>query len=364
MVQMLNRRALNRALLARQLLLERTDMPVYNAIEHLAGMQSQVPNPPYFGLWSRLRDFQPDDLSALILSRRVVRISLMRSTIHLVTDQDCLTFRPMLQPVMDRGLQGSYGRQLRGVDLDEIAETGRMLVEEHPRTFAELGKLLQLQWPDHDAAALANAVRNKVPLVQIPPRGLWGKSGSATHTTVEAWLGQSLIASVTPDAMILRYLAAFGPATVQDMQTWSGLTKLREAVDRLLPHLLTFQNEEGHILYDLPDAPRPSADTQAPVRFLGEFDNMLLSYADRSRIMADEYRTRVFTDNGIIRSTILIDGFVQGLWKIESKKKQAVLTIEPFAPLDVDIRQALMEEGTRLLSFTAPDTTFREIQGI
>jgi len=364
MVQVFDRRALNRALLARQLLLVRADIPVYDAIHHLAGMQSQVPIPPYFGLWTRIRDFQPDELSSLIMSRRVIRIGLMRSTIHLVTDQDALSFRPLLQSVMDRGLQGSYGRQLQGADLEEIAEAGRSLVETHPRTFAEIGKLLQAQWPDRDATALANAVRNKVPLVQIPPRGLWGKSGSAMHTSLEAWLGQPLISTMTLDVMILRYLAAFGPARVQDIQTWSGLTKLQETVDRLLPHLLTFQDEAGHVLYDVPRAPRPAADTHAPVRFLGEFDNMLLSYADRSRIIADEYRTRVFTDNGIIRSTVLIDGFVQGLWRIESKKKYAVLTIEPFIPLEADVAQALKEEGMRLLAFAAPDAVFREIQGI
>ncbi|WP_152393573.1 winged helix DNA-binding domain-containing protein [Paenibacillus guangzhouensis] len=363
-MQVLHRRALNRALLARQLLLERSTMSAYEAIEHLAGMQSQVPSPPYFGLWSRLRDFHPEDLSSLISSRRVVRMGLMRSTIHLVTDQDSLAFRPVLQPMMDRGLQGSFGRQLMGADLDEIAEVGRHLVEEQPRTLAELGKVLQTYyWPDHDAAALANAVRNKVPLVQVPPRGLWGKSGSAKHTSVESWLHQPLAASTEPDAMILRYLAAFGPASVKDMQIWSGLTKLREAVSRL-EQLITFEDEHGNVLYDLPGAPRPAPDIQVPVRFLGEFDNMLLSYADRSRIMSDEYRTRVFTDNGIIRSTLLIDGFVQGVWRLECKKKHAILAIEPFIPITADIKTALMDEGAKLLSFAARDAAFREIQGI
>jgi len=362
-MQVLHRRALNRALLARQLLLERSTMSAYEAIEHLAGMQSQVPNPPYFGLWSRLRDFEPEELSSLISSRRVVRMGLMRSTIHLVTAQDSLAFRPVLQPIMDRGLQGSFGRQLMGVDLDEIAKVGRHLVEEQPRTFAELGKILQTRWPDHDASALANAVRNKVPLVQVPPRGLWGKSGSAKHTSVESWLHQPLAASREPDAMILRYLAAFGPASVKDMQTWSGLTMLQAAVSRL-EQLITFEDEQGNVLYDLPGAPRPEPDIQVPVRFLGEFDNMLLSYADRSRILSDEYRTRVFTDNGIIRSTLLIDGFVQGVWRLECKKNHAILAIEPFIPVAADMKTALMEEGAKLLAFAARDADFREIQGI
>ncbi|MDF2714574.1 MAG: hypothetical protein K0R28_1499 [Paenibacillus sp.] len=358
----LGTRALNRALLARQLLLRRANMTVSDALGHLAGLQAQAPNPPYIGLWTRLESFRHEDLSDLIVNRQAVRIALMRSTIHLVTARDCLAFRPVLQPFMERVLIGSYGKRLAGLDIAAIAVAGRALVEERPRTFSELGKLLLEQWPDRDPSALANAVRNFVPLVQIPPRGIWGSSGQAAHTSAEAWLGSPLSSASLPDEMILRYLAAFGPATVKDIQVWSGLTRLSEAVDRLRPRLRTFIDRNGSELLDLPAAPLPDPDTPVPVRFLSEFDNVLLSYDDRTRIIADEHRPLVFTENGIIRATILVDGFVNGLWTIERKRKAAELIIRPFGPLSEEAHDALLEEGARLLEFAAADSVTREIR--
>jgi hypothetical protein len=337
-------------------------MTVSDALGHLAGLQAQAPNPPYIGLWTRLESFRHEDLSDLIVNRQAVRIALMRSTIHLVTARDCLAFRPVLQPFMERVLIGSYGKRLAGLDIAAIAVAGRALVEERPRTFSELGKLLLEQWPDRDPSALANAVRNFVPLVQIPPRGIWGSSGQAAHTSAEAWLGSPLSSASLPDEMILRYLAAFGPATVKDIQVWSGLTRLSEAVDRLRPRLRTFIDRNGSELLDLPAAPLPDPDTPVPVRFLSEFDNVLLSYDDRTRIIADEHRPLVFTENGIIRATILVDGFVNGLWTIERKRKAAELIIRPFGPLSEEAHDALLEEGARLLEFAAADSVTREIR--
>ncbi|TMV48468.1 winged helix DNA-binding domain-containing protein [Paenibacillus mesophilus] len=358
----LGTRALNRALLARQLLLRRASMSAYDALEHLAGFQAQAPTPPYIGLWTRLESFRHEELSDLIVNRQAVRIALMRSTIHLVTARDCVGFRPVLQPLLERALIGSYGKRLAGLDIAALAAAGRTLVEERPRTFSELGRLLQEQWPDRDPSALANAVRNFVPLVQIPPRGIWGSSGQAAHTSAEAWLGTPLSSDTLPDEMILRYLAAFGPATVKDMQVWSGLTRLSEAVDRLRPQLRTFIDRIGNELFDLPDAPLPDPDAPVPVRFLSEFDNMLLSHDDRTRIIADEHRPLVFTENGIIRATILVDGFVNGLWTIERKRKAADLIIRPFGPLSEEASDALLEEGARLLEFAAADSVTREIR--
>ncbi|MDF2963322.1 MAG: hypothetical protein K0S39_5057 [Paenibacillus sp.] len=297
----LGRQTLNRALLERQLLLRRAKLSALDAIEHLVGLQAQAPNPPYIGLWTRLAEFSHDELAQLLHDRQAVRIALMRSTLHLVSARDCLALRPAVQPVLDRGLKGTYGKRLAGVDIEALAAAGRALVEEQPRTFHELGKLLAERWPDRDPAALAAAVRTCVPLVQVPPRGIWGSSGQAAHTSAEAWLSQPLDAAPSPVAMILRYLGAFGPATVSDMQVWSGLTRLREVIDRLRPRLRTYRDEQGNELFDLPDAPMPDPDTPAPPRFLAEYDNMLLSYTDRTRIMAEKYRPLVFTDNGIIR---------------------------------------------------------------
>jgi len=358
----LGRRALNRALLARQLLLRRAQLPAFDAIKRLVGLQAQAPNPPYAGLWTRLDGFHPDELSRLITERRTVRIALMRGTIHLVTARDCLTLRPVLQPVLDRGLNAIFGARIAGVDTTALVAAGRALAEERPRTYAELGALLRERWPDHDAAALANAVRALAPLVQIPPRGLWGASGPAAHTTVESWLGRPLDADPSPDAMVMRYLAAFGPATVKDIQTWSGLTGLRAVTERLRPRLHVFRDEQGAELFDLPDAPRPDPDTPAPPRFLPDYDNALLSHADRTRIMDDKHRTLVFTKNGIIRATVLVDGFVRGTWKITRRRAAATLIITPFTSLLPRDRAALAEEGTRLLAFAAADAGARDVQ--
>jgi hypothetical protein len=357
-------RALNRALLSRQFLMERVHMPVVDALEHLVGLQSQAPNPPYIGLWTRLEGFVHDSLSQLLLSRGAVRIALMRSTIFLVSSRDCLVLRPLLQSVLDLGLKGNYGRDLVGVDLHALTTLSRALIEEQPRTFSELGKLLQEQWTDFEPDALSAAARTMVPMVQIPPRGLWGTSGQAIHTTAESWLGQPLSTDYELDELILRYLRAFGPATVADVQVWSGLTRIREVIERLRPQLRIFLDENGNELFDIPDAKLPDVDTPVPARFLAEFDNMLLSYKDRTRIIAEEYRKRTFTVNGIIKATILIDGFVEGIWRIERQKGSATLIIEPFKQLSQHDKDVLIDEGAKLLEFAVADSSVKDIQFI
>lgn len=356
----LTTRALNRALLARQHLIERADLSPEAMIEHLVGLQAQAPNPPYYGLWTRLRDFQTADLSRLIERRRVVRISLMRSTIHLVTADDCLAIRPLLQDVHVKRFLNTYGRLLTGLNLDEVGAVGRRLVEERPRTFSELAELLGQRWPERDARALAQTVRALVPLVQVPPRGLWGQSGQAAHTSAESWLGLKLADTTDLPRLIRRYLAAFGPATVQDMQTWSGLTALRGVVKRMRPELLVFQDERGRELFDVPEAPRPDPEMPAPTRFLPEYDNALLSHHDRTRIISDEHRSVVFSVNGIIRGTVLRDGFVAGTWKTACQRGAATLTVELFGA--VEDRSQLEDEGEQLLRFAFPEAESRDIR--
>ncbi len=348
----LSPRALNRATLARQMLLWRHELPALRAIEHLVGMQAQAPDPPYVGLWTRLEDFRPDELARLILDRRAVRIALMRNTVHLVTARDCLKLRPLVQPVIDRGLRASR-KGLEGVDIEALSAAGRALLEERARTAKELGVLLQERWPERDPASLARAIRHLAPLVQVPPRGVWGKSGQTTHTTAEAWLGRPLDPDPSPDEMVARYLAAFGPASVKDAQTWSGLTRLGEVVDRLRPRLSTFRDQHGRELFDLPDAPRPDPNTPASLRFLPEFDNLILSHADRTRVIADGHRQAIASRNGMVPATVLVDGFVRGTWKTQRSRQKFTLVIEPFEPFTKADRDALAEEGEQLIRFMA-----------
>jgi Winged helix DNA-binding domain len=368
-------RALNRALLSRQLLLSPAAMPaagerdgqaraerVIETVEHLVGLQAQAPFPPYYGLWSRLAGFRPDDLAGLLLSRQVVRIALMRGTIHLVSARDCLMLRPLVQPAVDRGMTVLLSRQLAGLDTAALAAAGRILVEERPMTFSELGTALSVQWPQHPPAALAQGVRALVPLVQVPPRAVWGAVGQAAHTSAEAWLGRPTEASPSLDRLVTRYLAAFGPASVRDAQAWSGLTRLREVFGRLRPGLRVFRDEQGTELFDLPGAPRPDPDTPAPVRLVAEFDNLVLSHADRARIISEPNRQRMFTPNGVFPGTVLVDGFAAGMWKINRSRAAAALTVELFAPLGPRDRDAVAGEGGRLLAFAAPDAPAHDIR--
>ncbi|OKJ94677.1 hypothetical protein AMK26_33340 [Streptomyces sp. CB03234] len=360
----LTTRALNRALLDRQMLLRRSPASAHDTIAHLVGMQAQAPYAPYTGLWTRMTRFRQDELSGLLTDRRVVRIALMRSTVHLVTAEDCLWLRPLVQPALDRDLYPNnlYGRhRLDGLDLDAVVEAGSALMAQRPLSTGELREQLGARWPDREPAALAYVLRNLAALVQVPPRGIWGVGGQTTCTTVQTWLGRDLHPDPSPADLVLRYLAAFGPATVKDVQTWAGITRLRPVVKEIEDRLVVLRAEGGEELYDLPDAPRPDAGAPAPVRFLPEYDNLLLSHADRSRVIAQEHRKLVYTGNGM-KPTFLVDGFVAGTWKIDQKRSAATLALTPFARLTAQQKAELAEEGERLLSFTAPDSQSRDIR--
>jgi hypothetical protein len=357
---MIGRRGLNRALLARQMLLERDRMTALAAIDHLVGMQAQAPLAPYVGLWSRLDGFRPQTLSAAIVERDAVRTSLMRATIHLVTAQDALRLRPLIAPVLERGFRTStFGRHVADIDVAEVVTVGRDLLEARPMTSTELAGLLAERWPEIDRDSLAFAVGYLVPLVHVPPRGLWGETGPVARTTLESWLGQLLDHDPSIDDLVLRYLAAFGPATVNDVQAWSGLTRLRPVVDRLRPRLATFRDDDGRELFDLPDAPRPDPETPAPPRFLPEYDNVLIGHADRSRIIPVGRRIPLPPGSGATRGTILLDGMFAGEWRIARDGERATLEIEPFEPIAPADLSALHDEGVRLLGFAAAATEGR-----
>jgi hypothetical protein len=348
----LSPRALNRATLERQLLLRRTAMSAKDAVEHLVGLQAQNTKPPYYQLCARLEGFDPAEPAGLMESREAVRIVTLRSTIHLHTAADALTLRPLVQPARDRELN-TFRKGLVGVDRDRLRSLGRQFVEELPRTPKEIREALLAEWPDADPQSLGVAARCLLPLVQVTPRGVWGRSGQVALTTAEHWLGAPSQPAAAPDATVLRYLGAFGPASVRDMQTWAGLTRLREVFERLRPRLITFRDENGVELFDLPDAPRPDEDTPAPPRFLPEFDNVLLGHADRTRVIPPRYRGRNGNGNQSY-GTVLVDGFLAAVWRLGDGAGPAALTVQPLGGLGPAERDAVTEEAVRMLSVMAP----------
>jgi Winged helix DNA-binding domain len=348
-VSVLTRRALNRALLLRQGLLERADAPALDTIERLAGLQAQVPRDPYVALWSRLRAFDPAELSALIAERRAVRAGLMRSTIHLVSARDCLAIAPLTAGVRARTFASPFGAGLRGADPEPIVSAGRELLAAGPRTRAQLAAELGPRWPDADRASIGALVTLHLPVVQIPPRGLWGGTGQATWAHAEDWLGAPVEPAPSLDALVLRYLAAFGPATPADVRTWSGIGGLREVIDRLRPGLRTFRDEAGRELLDVPDGAFADPETPAPPRFLPEYDNALLSHADRARIVGDEGLAPAISGG---RGALLVDGFLRGHWRLAGGE----IAIESFVPRRDDppgTGDAIAAEAERLAAFLA-----------
>jgi hypothetical protein len=348
----LSTRALNRALLARQGLLARVPMPALEMVERLVGMQAQVPANPYLGLWSRIEGFQPEELSELIAGRSAVRAQLMRSTIHLVSARDCLALQPITAPVLARTFKSPFAAQMGGALVDEVVAAGTELLAERPMTRAELAERLTVSWPEAQPSALAHAVTFHAPLVQATPRGLWRQSGQAAWALTETWLGTPLDRDTAIDDLVLRYLAAFGPATTADVRTWSGLTGLREVMERLRPRLRTFSDEQGRELFDVPDGPLPDPDTPAPPRFLPEFDNAALSHADRARIFAGSGGPTY--PRGATIGSLLFDGFYRADWRLNG----STLEIQGFEPRRDDApgaQDAIEGERARLLEFLASD---------
>jgi hypothetical protein len=353
--RVLTDRELGRATLARQLLLERAALPAAEALERLVGLQAQAPLAPYVALWSRLAGFRAAELSALIETRAAVRGSFMRSTVHLLTARDALGVRPVVQSVLERGLLAHFGRAVAGLDLAAVAARAAALTAEQPLSRARLGEALAEHWPDADPTTLGYAASYLVPLVQVPPRGLWGRTGPATLTTLESWLAAPLGSDPAPDGLVRRYLAAFGPASVRDIALWSGLAGVREVVDRLRPQLRTFRSASGTELLDVPSGVRPGADVPAPPRFLPEYDNVLLSHADRSRVIPDGRRVPLPPGNGGTVGTLLVDGVWSATWRTEPTGDAAALVVEPFVRLRPRQADQVTAEGLRLLAFTCAD---------
>jgi hypothetical protein len=335
-------------------LLARSTSTAAAEIEHLVGMQAQNHLDPYFGLWSRVENFEAAELSGLVSSRQALRVGLFRSTIHLVTARDCLAIRPIVDSVLARTFGStSFAKDIEGLDRDAILTMARSLLEQRPRTRAELGPLLAELWPGRAPASLAQAATYLIPVVQVTPRGLWNQTGPAAWTTIESWLGKRWPsqAQTNADDLVIRYLAAFGPAAQKDIRIWSGLTGLAEAVKRLRPRLMTFRDEKGVELFDLPEAPRPDPETPAPARFLPEYDNLLLSHADRSRFFDPPLLPKGWIGN------LLLDGRYAGSWKVTRSKGAAQLEIELGRKVGRRLQTEVVVEGEKLLRFTDPDSS-------
>lgn len=360
--RVLTLRELNRTTLARQLLLERASISIPEGIETLVGLQAQAAAAPYIGLWTRLKDFRRDDLAALIEKRMVVKATLMRGTLHLFTAEDYLRFRATLQPVLTSAFESVLRDRAKGLEVENVVAAGRAFIAEEPRSFADISAMLTEKWPDMDVGAMRYGVRTHLPLVQVPTDTTWSYPGNPKFTLAETWLDQKIPEEDRFRELVLRYLAAFGPASITDLQTWSGLGKLKDAVEKLKPELVVYRDEGKRELFDLPDMPIPDADTPAPERFLPEFDNLLLSHTKRTRVVADEYRKQVYLPALRVASTILVDGFVRGAWKVEKKKGVATLTIQPFAELTKQNRKALTQEGERLVRFVEGDAKSFEVR--
>src|SRR6478736_2975913 len=299
------------------MLLVRARMPIEPAVRHLVGLQAQRPDPPHIGLWSRLAGVAHGDVDDLIDRRRLLRVAAMRSTIHLLTAEDALALRPVIQPALDRELSAPVFKSLRRVKVNAVVARGRELCSEQPLTFAALGDALAREFPAGDPHALAIAVRNHVALVQVPPRGRWRTAAPTVHVPVAVWLGSAVGTDPDPGPLVLRYLAAFGPATAADIATWSGLRGITVLLERMRDELCWLTDDRGRKLVDIPGGILPDPDVPAPIRLLPEYDNALLSHADRTRIIPDGHRAFVFTRNGHVGGTVLVDGYVGATWRTE-----------------------------------------------
>jgi hypothetical protein len=326
------------------------------AIEHLVGMQAQAPNLPYVGLWSRLRGFRHEELSRLVEVREAVRLSLMRNTIHLVSARDAFGLKPLFMGLGERGfLRGSpWGRNMRDADLDAIGRAGAEIMAARPRTVAELARQLAERFPGHDGMSMAYGVRYMVPLVFTTPRGVWQGKGPVALTTFDAWLGRPPGPAISENDFVLRYLAAFGPASPADMRAWSGLA-MRPVFERMRPELRTFRDREGRELFDLPRAPRPPADVAASVRFLPDYDNILLGHADRTRIMPRGHHMGLFNSAGVMQGSVLVDGFVRAMWHPTTSRGTTTVLVTAFGEaFNRRDARAVEAEALPLLEFLAP----------
>jgi hypothetical protein len=346
---------LGRATLARQFLLERHELGAVEAVGRLGGMQAQEPGPPYIGLWSRLEGFEAPELETAIEERKVVRATAMRGTVHLLPARDYTRLQSAIADALEGDMARYLAGRLEGVDIAALVDDGRgLFANEDSMSAADLRDALAKLHPEADVRAITAVVRRSLPLVRVPDGGRWGFTPKAPFTDAERWIGKPLRKRPDRAELVRRYLAAFGPASVRDAEAWLGGGELAPVFEKLGAELARFEDERGRELYDLKDAPRPPADTPAPVRLLPEFDSLMLAHADRTRVISDAHRESLTTKNLRVRATVLVDGRVAAYWKLEKSRGTATVVIEPLGRLRAADRKAVLAEGEALAAFVEP----------
>jgi winged helix DNA-binding protein len=339
--RVLTLRELNRALLARQLLLERRKLNVQQAVERICAIQAQWPQSPYIALWTRLIGFRKEQLTRALEQKRVVKSQLFRITLHVTSARDYPYYAAMWLPAARETTPGVTKQKL-----DELSSLVQKAAMKGPLTQAEVEALAA-----EGMGGFRWRTRTLAPLLHLPPSGTWSHYGRVQLRAMEAHLGVELPAREDgAEHFVKRYLAAFGPATQQDLLRFAGvrLGDLKPGLDRL--ELRTYRDERGRLLLDLPRAPLPDGDAPAPVRFLPKWDSSLLAYAppERTRILPEKYRSTVIRKNGDVIPTVLVDGFVAAGWNVDRKGR---LEITPLRRLTKAERAEIDEEGERLVEF-------------
>lgn len=344
----ISKTALNRALLARQLLLtpRSSNATALEVIERVAGLQAQQPKPAFVGLWSRIRDFRREQLLDVLHAREALRATMMRGTLHIVSRRDYSMFRGALQPMLTGGMQSILRERAADLDIAKLSKAASKALGARPRTFAELRAHLSDTFPGLDERAMGYAVRMHLPVATVPDSAnAWAFTGDSPFELAACEPG----GEDSGAALVRRYLAAFGPASVADFQAWSGMKSAKALFAGL--DLVAFRDGKRE-LFDLPDAPRPGEDAPAPPAcFVAGFDNLVLAHADRSHVLPEEFRSRVVTKNLLVLPTILVDGMVAGTWQVSVARKTATLTVTPFAKLSKTAKKQLESEGEALARF-------------
>lgn len=354
-IETLDDRALNRALLARQMLLERKTETLPRALDRLGGLQAQEARPPFIGLWSRLAGFGREDLLTALRDRKVVKATFTRGTLHLVSASEYLAFRSTHAAVLEGAMLPEMKEMAKVVSVADLVSAARAALAEGPLTFNDLRAVLAKRWPDLNERHMGYAVRLNLPLIATPDDSQWGGKAGAAFALADQWLGETPDEAGRLPEIVQHYLAAFGPATVADIQTFTGFKGLKPVVEALRPELAVFSNSAGKVLFDMPDGPRPDAGTPAPVRFLPDFDGVMLGHADRTRVISEADRKTLGNKNLRVPAVFLVDGFAAGSWSLTATKTKATLEAKAFGTLAKAVKDELVAEGEALLRFVAPE---------